>query len=192
MKRLAIATVLVFVFVTPSLADSDECKGNYGERREIYEELLLSCERLAQNGDVESQTILGMLYEEGSKNRFPNYHKAAMWFRKAAEQGDSNAQWWLGQLYMRGVGVLQDFAAARQLFKQSAEQDKSFAKWDLGKMYRDGMGVSKDYVLAHMWLNLTAADGYRVAAAERDALAKLMTPTQIAEAQRLAKAWKPK
>ena len=192
MKRLAIATVLVFVFVTPSLADSDECEGNYGERREIYEELLLSCERLAQNGDVESQTILGMLYEEGSKSRLPNYDKAAMWFRKAAEQDDPDAQWWLGHLYMRGVGVLQDYAAARNLFEQSAEQDKSFAKWALGKIYRDGKGVSKDYVLAHMWLNLTAADGYPVAAADRDALAKLMTPSQIAEAQRLAREWKPK
>ena len=46
-----------------------------------------------------------------------------------------------------------------------------------------------------MWFNLAAARGGedRDAAVEfRDRAAKLMTPDQIAEAQRLAREWKPK
>ena len=47
------------------------------------------------------------------------------------------------------------------------------------------------YVLAHMWFNLAAAQGDKQAAADRDAIAAKMTPDQIAEAQRMARDWKP-
>jgi hypothetical protein len=43
-----------------------------------------------------------------------------------------------------------------------------------------------------MWLNLAAAQGYQQALTKRADIAKLMAPAQIAEAQRLAREWKPK
>jgi hypothetical protein len=43
-----------------------------------------------------------------------------------------------------------------------------------------------------MWLSLSAAQGDRDAAETRDRVMKLMTPAQIAEAQKLAREWKPK
>ncbi len=42
-----------------------------------------------------------------------------------------------------------------------------------------------------MWVNLAAAQGIEDARDARDILAELMTPSQIAEAQRLAREWKP-
>jgi TPR repeat protein len=60
-------------------------------------------------------------------------------------------------------------------------------------MYANGHGVPQDYVLAHMWFNLAAATGMvETAAADRDMVAAKMTPAQIAEAQKLAREWKPK
>lgn len=59
-------------------------------------------------------------------------------------------------------------------------------------MYAQGRGVLQDFIQAHMWYNLSAAQGEQRAAEARDALAKQMTPAQIAEAQRLAREWKPK
>ena len=66
-------------------------------------------------------------------------------------------------------------------------------------MYFTGRGVLQDYVEAHMWLNLAAS---RFSPAEirnrdqairdRDYVAAKMTPAQIAEAQKLAREWKPK
>jgi hypothetical protein len=54
-------------------------------------------------------------------------------------------------------------------------------------------GVPQDYVQAHMWLNLAAAhdDEVKLATVARDELAAKMTPDQIAEAQRMAREWKP-
>ena len=65
-------------------------------------------------------------------------------------------------------------------------------------MYYQGEGVPKDYVQAHMWFNLAAVymppgEENRGRAVEaRDAMEVLMTPDQLAEAQRLASEWKPK
>ena len=60
-------------------------------------------------------------------------------------------------------------------------------------MYANGAGLPQGYVQAHMWTNLGAS---RMTAGEeparrelavksRDLIARLMTPAQLAEAQRL-------
>ncbi len=63
-------------------------------------------------------------------------------------------------------------------------------------MYERGRGVPQDFIQAHMWFNLAASRSSgetRDKSAEiRDFLAARMTPDQIAEAQRLAREWKPK
>ena len=65
------------------------------------------------------------------------------------------------------------------------------AQFNLGAMYANGQGVPQDYVRAHMWFNLSAAQGNQGAAKNRDIAARRMTPAQIAEAQKLAREWKP-
>ncbi|MDP6781745.1 MAG: hypothetical protein QGH32_08365, partial [Alphaproteobacteria bacterium] len=62
----------------------------------------------------------------------------------------------------------------------------------LGIQYLEGNEVIQDYVTAHMWFNLAAARGNKDAAEGRDALAKLMTLPQIAEAQKRARRWMEK
>ena len=52
--------------------------------------------------------------------------------------------------------------------------------------------MPKDIVRAHMWLNLSAAQGDASATKNRDSIAAMMTPAQIAEAQKLAGERKPK
>jgi TPR repeat protein len=59
-------------------------------------------------------------------------------------------------------------------------------------MHERGDGVPQDNVQAYMWYHLGGATGAKAGAMLRDALAKRMTPDQIAEAQQLAREWKPK
>ncbi len=66
------------------------------------------------------------------------------------------------------------------------------AQFNLGVMYDNGYGVSQDYVQAHMWYNLAEAQGRTAAARNRGRVAKLMTPAQIAEAQRRVGKWRPR
>ena len=64
-------------------------------------------------------------------------------------------------------------------------------------MYNSGLGVPQDLVQAHKWFSLAASRATRADVREqgtnnRDIVATSMTPQQIAEAQRLAREWKPK
>jgi uncharacterized protein len=125
-------------------------------------------------------------YEKG------DYATALRLMRPIAEQGDASAQHALGLMYANGQGVPQDYAAAVSWYRKAAEQGYARAQFNLGFMYLGGDGVPQDYVLAHMWLNLAAARGDKGASEVRASLAKEMTPDQIAEAQKLAREWKPK
>jgi len=58
-------------------------------------------------------------------------------------------------------------------------------------MYAYGRGVAQDYVRAHMWYDLSAAKGNPMAIRNRNAIARRMTPAQIAKAQKLARQWRP-
>lgn len=153
---------------------------------------------LAEQGNDDAQTNLGVMYEKG-KGIPQDYAVAAKWYRKAAEQGNASAQFNLGLLFSKGRGVPQDNAGAAKWFRKAAEQGDADAQLIIGNMYLTGKGVPQDFVLAHMWLNLATlrypesdAEGREEAEKNRDLAASKMTPIQIAEAQRLAREWKPK
>jgi len=97
----------------------------------------------------------------------------------------------VGFMYQGNLGVATDYAKAREYYLKSCNNDSSFSCNNLATLYRDGLGVPQDYVSALMWLNLSAAQGKEGAATFRDLVARLMTPAQIAEAQKLAREWKP-
>ena len=120
-----------------------------------------------------------------------HYVAAAMWYRKAADQGYARAQYNLGSMYHKGQGVAQDYAAAVRWYRKAAEQGHTDAQTNLGVMYHEGQGVTRNFVQAHLWLNLAAAKGQKLAREARDLLIEDMTPAQIAEAQKLAREWKP-
>ena len=90
-----------------------------------------------------------------------------------------------------------DYATALRLWRPLAEQGFADAQHSLGVMYGNGRGVPQDYVQAHMWFNLAASrllpgEGFNAAIQERNLVAELMTPAQIAEAENLAREWRPR
>jgi TPR repeat protein len=121
-----------------------------------------------------------------------DYATALRRFRHLAEQGNAKAQFILGFMYTLGQGVPQDPVQAVFWWGKGAEQGLAPAQAGIGLMYARGRGLPQDYVLAHMWLNLAASKGDTDAVKNRDLVAAKMTPAQIAEAQKLAREWKPK
>jgi uncharacterized protein len=94
-------------------------------------------------------------------------------------------------MYESGQSVQQDYAEAGKWYRRAADQGSASAQWLLASMYEVGSGVPHDYVQAYMWCNLSAAQGFQLAKYRRAELERLMTPAQIAEAQKLAREWKP-
>ena len=96
-------------------------------------------------------------------------------------------------MYAYGRGVAKDEAEAVIWYRKAAEQGYPSAQWSLGFAYYHGEGVPQDYVEAHKWVNLSTVDGLDSEAVKsRDLIANKMTAEQIAEAQKLAREWKPK
>ena len=110
--------------------------------------------------------------------------------QRKANQGDASAEYQLGLMYKEGQDLPKDTTEAMKWWRKAAEQGDATAQNSLGFMYDHGRGVPEDYVLAHMWFNLAAAAAGNSAMA-RDLVAAKMTPAQIAEAQKLAREWKP-
>ncbi len=133
-------------------------------------------------------------YERG------DYATALKEWRPLAEQGDAGAQYNLGILHYRGWGVAEDYVEAVKWYRLAAEQGHAGAQLQLGSMYAKGEGVAQDNVLAHLWFNLAAAAAahlptdviQEIATEQRSIIEPSMTPAQVAEAQRLAREWKPK
>ena len=84
---------------------------------------------------------------------------AAKWFRKAAEQGNTGAQFNLGICYLFGHGVEQDFEEAAKWFRKAAEQGNAEAQFNLGVCYEHGHGVEQDYEEAVKWFRKAAEQG---------------------------------
>lgn len=108
----------------------------------------------------------------------------------AAEVGDMNAQFTLGERYYEGAGILQNYKEAFNWYEKAAQQGHAGAQDRLGMMYFEGKSTPRETIQAHMWLNLAAAQNNQFAE-HRDYVAKRMTAEQVAQAQELAHDWKP-
>jgi uncharacterized protein len=128
-------------------------------------------EKAAKGGSAVAQLSLGVMnYPIGdtsfdlpsqTKAITGNLEEAILWYRRAADQGDVDALVTLGVAYSEGIGVPQDYVEARKFFNVAAPRVKKYA--DI-----------RDNIIRR-----------------REELATKMTPSQIAEAQRLARDWKP-
>jgi TPR repeat protein len=142
---------------------------------------------LAEEGDARAQALLGQIDDR----------EAAQWFRRAADQGNATAQFFLGGMYDEGRGVPQDYHESARWYQRAAEQGDGQAQYNLGLAYARGEGVEQNVVKAHMWFNLSAsrlneAPRRLAATKSRDQVAGEMSSEQLAEAQKLARDWKPK
>jgi uncharacterized protein len=61
--------------------------------------------------------------------------------------------------------------------------------YELGMRYSSGCSVPVDFVVAHKWFNLAAMRGNEDATRLRREIADQMSETEIASAQRAARAW---
>lgn len=153
-----------------------------------YATALTALEPLAEQGNVEAQLRLGLMYRNGLGVRSDSA-KAMKWLRLAADQDNAEAQFVLSNIYF----WREDYAEEFKLLLRSAEHGYVYAQDYLGNMYAFGLGdVPMDKVKAYLWYDRAAAQGGKSYAEKRDLIAKRLTPDEMAEARKLAREWNPK
>jgi uncharacterized protein len=84
----------------------------------------------AEQGNVDSQINLGIIYANGFADVRKDYAKALKWYRLSAEQGNALGQSILAGLYVKGFGVLKDNVTAYMWYNiASANGDEIAGKY---------------------------------------------------------------
>ena len=79
--------------------------------------------------------------------------------QRMAEQGNAQAQLFLGVSYANGRGVAQDYQQSVAWFRKAAEQGNAQAQFLLGASYAEGQGVAQDARQSVAWLRKAAEQG---------------------------------
>lgn len=106
-------------------------------------------------------------------------------WKKAADLGNVEAQYYVATLYERGVTGTSDYVAAVQWYEKAAEQGHRQAAMNLGRLYDQGLGVEQNSQLAFSWM--TKASGL-----EQTELTNLLNRSATRELQTLQKTVKVK
>jgi TPR repeat protein len=98
---------------------------------------------LAEAGCSAAQTILGLMYETGIGVPF-DPHAAAGHYRAAAGNGDPQAAFRLGMLYINGGDDGGTLADGARLLAIAVDHKIAHAQYEFGKLLMRGLGVDKD------------------------------------------------
>jgi TPR repeat protein len=119
--------------------------------------------------------------------RSRDYARALEQWSLCAEKGDAACQFGLGVLHDDGLGVPREVSRALSWYERAAAQDYPDALMQLGFLYAVGrQGVEQDPVRAWAWFARAAAVGVEQAPAHRDRVGELLTPDELAAAQKMA------
>lgn len=96
-------------------------------------------------------------------------------------------------MYHEGQATAVDHETEMKWFRPAAEAGSGLAQYQLGAGYANAHGLPRDYVRAYMWINLAGTRGYGLGskgqvAVAKQALAELMSPEDVAKAQKLSMA----
>jgi TPR repeat protein len=112
---------------------------------------------LGNAGNISAQLILGALYSKGGV--IPrNDRAAAEWFQKAAQLGNRDAQYLLGNLY-EDSQLSKNYPQATLWYLKAAQKGSDRAQVRLGYIYSHGLGLTQNYNEAVLWYGKAALQG---------------------------------
>lgn len=115
----------------------------------------------------------------------------ATWMEQA-KNGDPEAEFNLGEAYLKGEGGLdKDEKEAAKWYQKSADQGYVDAEFAMGFVYRGGGGRPMNKVLSYMWFDIAAKSGDDRAFELRNDVGWSMTQPEIDEARKLSRRWHP-
>ena len=146
----------------------------------------------ANAGDAASQVLVGDSYKNGEVVA-KDYAQAAAWYRKAADQGRTDAQIRLAALYRDGAkGFARDMEQAVTWYRKAAEQGDADAQATLGVLYSMGQGVPRSDADAYYWFYLAAkvkGPNQEKYAASRQIMGARITVDEQQDAEQRANTW---
>ena len=89
-----------------------------------------------------------------------NYSTSFSLWQPMAEQGNLEAQNYLGIHYYMGLGIKKDLSKAKYWFEKAAKNGYPDAQYNLGLMYQNGQGVERNILTAYIWFYAAHKQGH--------------------------------
>ena len=153
-------------------------KGNYAQAHKLLSPLSVQ-------GSAVAQYIISLMYFRG-KIVEKDYKESIRLLYLSAGQGYARAQHKLGNIYTGDLLGKPDYRKAIKWFRLASRQGYSPSQYFLATLYEDGNGVKQNYIRAYMWFDLASSKNI-IAKDERDRIARKMAPSQISDAQNMAR-----
>jgi TPR repeat protein len=139
-------------------ADGEGGEKDWAEAVKMYKQI--TAQTNAESLYVtEAEYSLGAAFYSGGNGVPQDYAESAKWFRLSADNGEPEAQRYIGLMYGEGRGVAQDYEQALRWFRLAADQGDAPAQCKIGTMYFHGQSVPKDFKEAIRWFRRAAEQG---------------------------------
>jgi len=126
----------------------------------IWSRIARACVIVLVSATVAAGGSLAQDFRAGlSAYNLRHYDEAFAQWWPLATQGQADSQAALGYMYLNGLGVEQNDAAAAKLYAYAAAQGQADAQYFLGWLYLRGRGVSQNYARAHILCELAMTRG---------------------------------
>ena len=116
-----------------------------------------------------------------------DYATALRLWRPLADQGNADAQYNIGAVYDKALGVTRDSQEAVKWWRLAAAQGNQLAQYNLAVAYAQGRGTAQDFERSYMWFKIAAAHGLTAAEEKRVIILKRLTGPQYNSAQEMAR-----
>jgi TPR repeat protein len=177
--------------MTRQIEAADSARGAVG--RGDYEGGLEILRRESQQGSEFAKLELCLFHMlDTTPERYRDLKEGAAECKYLALKDYPSGQYVLARMYMSGRGVEKSLSDAAYWFRQAAEGDDADSQYWLGVMYVTGEGVPRDPVLGYHWLNLASGQGHKKAAEMRDSLERVLSRSEIEEANRITRQFNPR
>ena len=183
-KCIAIISGLLTVAQLQASPAVEQCKKMFDDAE--YEKALGPCLEAGKSGHLDSQSILGELYDRKGDSRETYY-----WWNRAAGAGYIPAGNQLAMKYYYGGSVFgpeegwqKNYHRAYSIWEKNATKGDAPSQFMLGEMHHQGQGVRKDYVEAWAWLRLSLDGGYKLATDVLQEMKHKMSREQVAEGKK--------
>lgn len=128
-----------------------------------YEAAAKQLATLAEGGNPVAQEKLAVLYFYG-RGVPEDEERALQWARRSAEQGNGEAMYFIGNMYVFGDKLPKSIAdpdqEAAKWYFEAARRSVPEAEYGLGLLFLAGKGVVQDQEEAMRWIRLAADHGH--------------------------------
>ena len=165
MKVLSFRNRAIFLSLIPILffqhlnAEEKRCEALIRENQCI--DAIAVCSLAAEENNPKAQLALSKLYSGTLYGDFRrNYKKSFQWMEAAANQGNTDAEVEMAEMYIRGEVIPMNARKAKAWYEKAAAKDDLDGINGLARLYRYGSGVRKDQGKAFEYYQKASLQGH--------------------------------